>query len=185
MRLIGITGMLGAGKGTIVKYLISGRGFHHYSSRAFIIEEIKRRGLPENRDIMAEVANDLRAKNGPDYIVRELCEQAAGRGVNAIVESVRTLGEIETLKKYQDAVLFGVTAEPHVRYERIKKRGSSTDNVDFDTFMANEAREDKNTDPTKGNLSACLKQADYVFDNSTTLEKLYEQVEQVLIKLNI
>ena len=45
MITIGITGTLGAGKGTIVDYLVKNRGFVHYSVRAFITEEIKRRGL--------------------------------------------------------------------------------------------------------------------------------------------
>ena len=38
MITIGITGTLGAGKGTIVDYLIEKRGFVHYSVRAFITE---------------------------------------------------------------------------------------------------------------------------------------------------
>ena len=53
MITIGITGTLGAGKGTIVDYLVQNRGFVHYSVRAFLIEEIKRRGLEANRDTIA------------------------------------------------------------------------------------------------------------------------------------
>ena len=72
MITIGITGTLGAGKGTIVDYLVKNRGFVHYSVRAFLTEEIKRRGLEVNRDTMAMVGNDLRAKHTPSYIVEEL-----------------------------------------------------------------------------------------------------------------
>ena len=43
MITIGITGTLGAGKGTIVDYLIKNRGFVLYSVRSFITEEINRR----------------------------------------------------------------------------------------------------------------------------------------------
>ena len=49
MITIGITGTLGAGKGTIVDYLIQHRGFVHFSVRAFITEEINRRGREVNR----------------------------------------------------------------------------------------------------------------------------------------
>ena len=35
MIVIGITGTLGAGKGTIVNYLIEEEGFDHYSVRGF------------------------------------------------------------------------------------------------------------------------------------------------------
>lgn len=46
MLVIGITGTLGAGKGTIVDYLVDSKGFAHYSVRAYLIEEIKKREPP-------------------------------------------------------------------------------------------------------------------------------------------
>ncbi|MBQ4206222.1 MAG: AAA family ATPase, partial [Bacteroidales bacterium] len=65
MNIIGITGTLGAGKGTIVEYLIEKKGYVHYSVRAFLAEEIKRRGMEVNRDTLTMVANELRANNSP------------------------------------------------------------------------------------------------------------------------
>ena len=76
MKIIGITGTLGAGKGTIVDYLINHYGYKHYSVRGYLIEEAKRRGLEINRDTFVAVANDLRAKHSPSYIVDELYKQA-------------------------------------------------------------------------------------------------------------
>ena len=72
MLIIGITGTIGAGKGTIVDYLVSRKGFKHYSVRAFIAVEIERRGMPVNRDSMVIVANDLRREHSPSYITDEL-----------------------------------------------------------------------------------------------------------------
>ena len=66
--IIGITGTIGAGKGTIVDYLIENFAFHHYSVRQFLIEEAERRGLPLNRDVYVAIANELREKNSPSYI---------------------------------------------------------------------------------------------------------------------
>ena len=63
MIIIGITGTLGAGKGTIVDYLTINKGFKHYSVRQYLIEEIEKKGLPVNRDTMTEVANNLRASH--------------------------------------------------------------------------------------------------------------------------
>ena len=40
--IIGITGSLAAGKGTISDFL-KGKGFNYYSVRAFLIEEIRKR----------------------------------------------------------------------------------------------------------------------------------------------
>ena len=68
MLIIGITGTLGAGKGTIVDYLINNKGFQHFSVRGFLLQEIRKRDLPENRDSMVIVANDLRKQNSPSFI---------------------------------------------------------------------------------------------------------------------
>ena len=43
MIVIGITGTLGAGKGTIVDYLVKNKGFNHFSVRSFIAQEIQNR----------------------------------------------------------------------------------------------------------------------------------------------
>ena len=183
MITIGITGTLGAGKGTIVDYLVKNRGFVHYSVRAFITEEIKRRGLPINRDSMTLVGNDLRAQHTPSYIVEQLYEQAQASGCNCIIESVRTPGEVAALRSKPNFYLFAVDADPHVRYERIALRASETDHVTFETFVANEQREMTSDDPNKQNLKRCIEEADFRFDNGGTMQQLEEQVEQVLQKI--
>ena len=185
MVVIGITGTLGAGKGTIVDYLIEKKGFLHFSARGFIVEEINRRNLDVNRDTMTSVANDLRANNSPSFIIDELYKRAIITGKNCIIESIRTVGEITSLRQKEHFYLFAVDAESKIRYERIKSRKSSTDNVDFETFIANEQREMISTDPNKQNLSKCIENADFIFNNDGNLEELHHQIDLVLQKINI
>ena len=180
MITIGITGTLGAGKGTIVDYLVKQKNFVHYSVRAFITEEIKRLGLEVNRDTMTAVGNDLRAKHTPSWIVEQLYEQANASGCNCIIESVRTPGEVEALRGKPNFYLFAVDADPRVRYDRAVLRGSETDHVSYETFIANEKREMSNDDPNKQNLSVCISLADFRFDNGGSIQDLQLQVEKVL-----
>ncbi|RLD88152.1 MAG: hypothetical protein DRJ09_08920 [Bacteroidetes bacterium] len=181
--IIGITGTIGAGKGTIVDYLKENRGFKHYSARDFISEEVVKRGLPVNRDTLTATANDLRKNFSPHYVIEQLFYRAQQQGGDAVIESVRTPGEIVFLRKQPDFYLFAVDADPKQRYERIKKRGSSTDSVDFKTFLANEKREMSTNDPNKQNLGKCIKMADFVFYNDGAMKDLFEQVESVLKKI--
>lgn len=177
--IIGITGTIGAGKGTVVEYLKS-KSFHHYSAREFITREILARGLPVNRDSMAEVANDLRARHGSDYVAVSLYEEAERTGGDCVIESIRTVGEIEALRSKPDFRLFAVDADQAIRYQRIVARGSETDQIDFVTFQANEAREMDNRDPAKQNLRACIALADAVLKNDGTFEELFAQVDRAL-----
>lgn len=181
--IIGITGTIGAGKGTIVEYLVEKKQFRHFSVRGFITEEIKKRGLPVNRDSMVVVANDLRAKNSPSYIVDRLFEKAKEAGGNSVIESIRTPGEIISLRKQPNFNLFAVDCDPEIRYNRIKSRASETDQVDFNTFLENEKREMTADDPNKQNLKKCIEMADFVFDNSGEVEHLYSAVGETLKKI--
>ena len=88
-----------------------------------------------NRDSMTVVANDLRASYSPSYIAEALYEEAAAAGKNAVIESLRTEGEIAALRAKGDFLLVAVDADPKVRYERIVARGSETDKISFEKFL--------------------------------------------------
>ncbi len=183
MLIIGITGTLGAGKGTIVEYLKREKGFNHFSVRAFLTEEIEKQGLPVNRDSMTTVANNLRRQHHPAYIVEQLYRQAVAAGGHAVIESIRTPGEVAFLRKHGNFYLFAVDADPKVRFARIRQRASATDHIDFETFLANEAREMTTNDPNKQNLAKCIEMADFKFDNNGDVASLYAEVDTVLKKI--
>jgi dephospho-CoA kinase len=185
MLIIGITGTLGAGKGTIVDYLVQKKGFVHFSVREFITEEINRQGLPVNRDSMVTVANNLRAGHSPSYIIDQLYGQAKLTGKNCIIESIRTPGEVQSLREKGNFLLFAVDADPQLRYDRIVMRNSETDRISYETFISNEEREMQSNDPVKQNIGKCIEQADTIFYNNYSVDDLYKLVELEMIKLTI
>jgi dephospho-CoA kinase len=176
MKIIGITGTIGAGKGTIVDYLVSNYGFKHYSVRDYLIREAKKQGLPLNRDTYVQIANELRNLHSPSFIIDELYSEAAQTGEKAIIESIRTPGEIASLRTKDNFTLWAVDADPKIRYERIVARQSETDQISFDTFLANEQREMSTDEPTKQNLAECIRQADVRINNNGNFETLFKQI---------
>lgn len=180
MIIIGITGTLGAGKGTVVAYLTRQKDFVHFSVRAYITRELERRGMPVNRDTLTALANELRAKNSPSFIIEELYTEAYQLRKNCVIESIRTPGEIDALRSKPNFFLLAVDADPRIRYNRIRKRRSETDNVSFDTFINSERREMHSDDPNKQNLSECIRQADYTIENNGNLEELHEKTDAFL-----
>jgi len=180
MIIIGITGTLGAGKGTIVDYLVNQRGFIHFSVREFIIKEIRRRDWKVDRDQMVIVANELRATHSPSYIVDCLYQEALESGKSCVIESIRTPGEIFSLRDKGKFILIAVDAIPELRFKRILLRNSETDKVSYDTFIADEMREMDSDDPNKQNLRRCIELADYTIQNNSSIEELIQNVANLL-----
>ncbi len=176
MVIIGITGTLGAGKGTVVKYLVQEMRFVHFPVRDFLIRELKNADLPVNRDTLTAIANQLRTKYGPAHIAETLYHQAKKKGGDCIIESIRTPGEVKALRKQPGFFLLAVDADPALRYQRIRNRNSETDQVSYETFLMNEEREMHASDPNKQNLAACIDAADYVIYNNGELEQLNKKI---------
>ena len=185
MVIIGITGTIGAGKGTVVEYLVDKKNFKHFSARGFLVEELERRGLENNRDNMVAVANELREKNSPSFVADELFKRALESGKNCVIESLRTVGEIESLRKKGNFILLAVNADSKVRYERVTKRLASTDYISFEKFLADEEREMESTDLNKQNLRKCIEMADFLINNDGTLENFSFKIENILKVIQI
>jgi dephospho-CoA kinase len=180
--IIWITWTLGAGKWTISDYLIEKKWFKHYSVSGYITQEIKKRWMEINRDSMYQVWRDLKKQNWADFIVKELYKKAKQEWNNAIIESIRSPWEVDWLKELDDFKLISVDADIKIRYDRIKLRWSEKDNVDFQTFVANNERErdSDSTDPTKINLSKCIALADSKINNNWNFEELYNQINEII-----
>ncbi len=177
--IIGLTGTIGAGKGTVVEYL-KDKGFEHFSARTFIEEKLKRHNLPIDRAHMTDMGNKLRRENDPGYIIRTLYERALSSGKNSVVESIRTPGELERLKDEKSFYLIAIDADKKIRYERIRKRGSSTDNISYGQFIEGEERELQSDDPYAQNILACVKMADFNVTNNGEIKDIREQIDNIL-----
>ena len=180
MIIIGITGTLGSGKGTVVEYLKNNYGFKHFSASDFINEEITRRGLPINRDNQRLVANELRTKYGGSYVAENLYDRAMKFGGNAVLESLRAVGEIESLRKNPGKFyLLAVDADPKIRYDRVTtKRKGEKDQVSYEHFVEQEQKEMHDTSAGGMNIAQCMKMANAHIDNSGSIEQLQNQVDK-------
>jgi dephospho-CoA kinase len=181
MRIIGITGTMGAGKGTVVEYLMQKHGFKHYSARSLLNEIIEERGLAPGRDSMREIANAMRAEKGPAALIEALYEKALAVGGDSVIESVRTEGEVVALRKSgKPFVLLAVDADQRTRYDRAFGRASETDSVSFEKFAEQEAAEMHSTEPHEQNLSRCMELADVRLSNDGTQDSFHAALEEFL-----
>lgn len=77
----------------------------HLSARTLLIEELDKEGKEHTRENMYHMAQYLRKEYGGDYILRTLYERAKNMKSSAVIESIRALGEIETIRQHADVVL--------------------------------------------------------------------------------
>jgi dephospho-CoA kinase len=181
--IIGITGTNGSGKGTVVEYLVSEKGFAHYGVRDFLTAQLVTSGRTVDRSEMRLLANELRATKDPAYIIRSLYEKAVADGVkHAVIESVRNVGEAEFLKS-KGVFLVATDADQQLRFNRVQERRSATDQVDFLTFVHHEEREMKPEGPHDMDIRGVMALADATIENNTTKEMLHAAVEDVIAPL--
>lgn len=181
MLIIGITGTIGSGKGTVVEYLVEQFHYAHFSVRKYLTDVLISQGIEPNRDNFTLLANRLREENNsPSYIIEQLYLLALKNGQNAIIESIRTPGEVEKLRELGPFYLLAVDADRAIRYERIYARNSETDNIGFEKFVSDEEREMQSTNPNNQNISACIELADFKLENNGDISNLKTQIDQIL-----
>jgi len=177
--IIGITGTIGAGKGTVVEYLKS-KGFSHYSSSGTLKKMLEERGLPQTRTYMSPLADELMASY-PGGIMYFSYERAQKDGAkDYVLEAIHRPSEADYVRSI-GGVIWGVDADIKKRYERtVQRQEGEKDNVTYEQFLEHSRREDEGQGGRGNNIRAVISSADTVLTNDGSPEELYQQVEDAL-----
>ncbi len=175
VKLIGLTGTNGSGKGEAAAYLQK-KGFQYFSLSDVIREELQKRGKEPTRDNMIKMGNELREKFGPDMLARLAMKKVKDK---AVIDSIRNPKEVEYLRKQKNFIFLAVDAPAELRYERVKERGRGESASTLQEFIEKEKEE--MTECEKGQqLQKCMNMADFVIINDGSLEDLYQKLEEIL-----
>lgn len=179
--IVGIAGTLGSGKGTVVEYLKS-KGFAHYSSSAALGQILQERGVEPTRLNLSNLANELTQNhNGGVLSFSHQLAVSAGHE-NYILESLHRVSEGEYIKSI-GGIILGVDADVRVRYDRAHARKEGLkDDVTFEQFLADSAREDEGKTGSGPNIKAVIMMADYTIMNDGTMEELRLAVDEFIQK---
>ena len=117
--LIGLTGRNASGKSTIVNWF-SNKGLKTSSCSDSIRAWLAEQDIEPTRDALIEGGRELRRKGGAGVLAEMLLEILDGE--DAVVDSIRTPGEVEALRKRDDFILIEVRANTETRWERLQSR---------------------------------------------------------------
>ena len=133
--------MPGAGKSTIVSKLKES-GYETFSLGDGVRSEAKRQNLEPTGENLGKLMLELREKNGPGAVA-ELLKESIQNSTHEIIiiDGVRSIHEINVLKKTGNVKLLAVEASPNTRFNFLCERKRSDDPITREKFEERDNRE--------------------------------------------
>ncbi len=186
MKVIGLTGTLCSGKGS-VKEIIS-RKFDCYSiSLSSVIKaEMEKKKGELSRKVLQDRGNELRKNYGPDILARLATDYMQKDKEILIVDGIRNPAEVEYLRKKfgKNFFLIAVDAPREIRFERMVKRNRKDDPKTWEEFLETDERDLGKGEPEYGQqVKKCMEKADFLIINDKDLKDLEQKVEEIMLKI--
>ena len=175
--LVGLTGRNASGKTTVVQWFAS-RGVQTLSCSDSIRRWLSEEGIKETRESLIEGGRELRRRGGAGVLAERLLEDLSENG--AVIDSIRTPGEVEALRARDDFVLIEVRAGADSRWQRAKERARPGDPSDRAAFVSQEAEEEVALDAAGQALVATAEMADLILFNVGSIENLHGDLEDLI-----
>ncbi len=183
MIIIGLTGRNAGGK-TTAGELLATRGFSYLSLSDVIREEAKRRGLPDVRESLTALGNELRERHGPGALA-ELTVARMQPDRNYAVDSIRHPAEVQALKKAGSFSLFHIFAPLEARFARSLARARAGDAQTLQDFIRQEEREFASSNAASQQLLETERLANRTIENNGTLDDFATQLTTALRELEV
>lgn len=180
--IIGLTGSLCSGKGTLAKHLID-LGFHHQVLSDRIREEALLRGQKIDRTLLQDIGNELRENFGGAVLVKRTAKLISNIEGNIVIDGFRNPEEINYLYNILEGSVIGVDAPKEKRLEwylcRAKERGE--DGNTKEEFTKHDNRDFGIGEPGSGQqVGKCLESADIVIWNNVSKVDLFRECDKFL-----
>ena len=178
MKVIGIVGMPGSGKGE-VSGIARKLGIPVVVMGDVIRERAREAGLPPTDENLGAISAQLRTDLGMDAIARLTIPVIESQGAPVVlVDGIRGDREVAVFREhFPDFTLIAIDSSFETRYRRLAKRGRPDDTLTPDELRARDERE------LGWGLGRALELADYRIENEGLLEEFTTEVRGLLSRL--
>lgn len=177
--IIGLSGEIASGKGTVAKYYTSWHGATVYRFSTILRDVVRRLRLPEDRATIQKLSTTLRKEFGEDLFAKVMAGDVKGDAHDLIViDGVRRKEDVKYLRELPEFKLFYIEAPMETRFERIKKRD---ENEDDRMKTWEQFQKDHEGEPER-EIAGLKAVASDVIDNSGDIAALHGQLEALLTK---
>lgn len=171
-----LTGMPGAGKSTVASFLKE-KGFATVTMGDAVREEAKRQSLePTDANLgklMLKLRQDLGQGAVAHLVLRKL--ERDGNSGNVVIDGIRSIPEVEVLKKAGHVKLLAIYASQETRFRHLADRGRSDAPSSTDEFAGRDKRE------LSVGISEAIALADEtISNNDLTLDQLKQRAHDIV-----
>jgi dephospho-CoA kinase len=139
--IVCLTGMPGAGKTTIAEALKS-KGFDKTTMGDAVRAEAARRKIKPTGENLGKLMLELREKNGPGAVAELIKNEIINSKSDVVlVDGLRSLAEVEVLKKIGTVKILAIHASGDTRFRFLTGRGRSDAPADRGDFAKRDSRE--------------------------------------------
>lgn len=181
--VIAVTGKIGAGKSTVVNYLVEKHGASRYLISDHLRRIMKWFRVRPTRRMFTVFATSLRWLFGSDYLGRWTARQIQ-RDSSAVivVDGIRNVATNHVLAiRCPYYCLIGITANDTIRYDRVRNRGEKAGE-----WQMSRAQFNANGRLTsESEVDILLQLADEKLENEGSLFALYEHIDALVAALRV
>jgi dephospho-CoA kinase len=166
--IVCLTGMPGAGKSSVASFLKE-KGFVVMTMGDVVREEAKRQGLEPTDINLGKMMLKLRQDLGPGAVGHIVLQKLArdGSSSNVVIDGIRSIAEVEVLKKVGHVRLLAIHASQDTRFKHLKERARADAPSSGNEFAGRDKRE-----LSVGVSEAIALANEMISNNDLTLEQL-------------
>ncbi len=181
VKILALVGMSGSGKSVAVDYL-TGKGYPKVYFGGMILKEMERRGIPDTPENEKKFREEIREKEGKDWVVKQVVEEVR-RLVEAgqkriVLDGLYSWTEYKILKSEfrGEMTVMAIVVPKRLRYKRVSER------IDR-PFNRPEIIERDRTEIENLEKGGPIAAADFYVMNDRGVAEMHEQIGGILSEI--